>query len=209
MSRTTAVRTFLVTAPLAFAALLTQHPTGGGDFYAGVSENVTAWLAVHYGSAIFFPLMALVVWLLIRDLDGRAATVARVALPVFAVFYGVWEAMFGIANGLLAQTGNDLDAEARRGVVEAVDGIVASPIVGELSVFNNIGGTAWAVAVVAAIVSLKRAGTRPLALALLGVSALMVFHVPPFGSAALICLSGAAYLISGATPTRAADTARS
>jgi hypothetical protein len=94
-------------------------------------------------------------------------------------------------------------------VIEAVDGIVASPIVGELSVFNNIGGIAWATAVVAAIVALKRAGARPLALALLGVSALMIFHIPPFGSAALVCLSGAAYLLSSATPTPAADTGRS
>ena len=80
-----------------------------------MSENVTAWLAVHYGAAALFPLMAFVVWLLIRDLRGRAATVARVALPVFAVFYGVWEAVFGIANGLLAQSGNQLERRGARG----------------------------------------------------------------------------------------------
>ena len=74
MSRTTALRAFLVGAPLAFAALLTQHPMGTGDIFTGVSENVTPWLAVHYGAAVLFPLMALVVWLLIRDLSGRAAT---------------------------------------------------------------------------------------------------------------------------------------
>ena len=82
------------------------------------------WLAVHYAAAILFPLMALVVWLLIRGLRGRAATVAGCALPVFAVFYAVWEAMFGIANGLLAQAGNDLSGAARQGAREASDAIV-------------------------------------------------------------------------------------
>jgi hypothetical protein len=65
------------------------------------------------------------------------------------------------------------------------------------------------IGVAAAIVALKRAGAGAAALLLLGVRALMVFHVPPFGSAALLCLSGAAYLLSSATPTRTADTDRS
>ena len=82
-----------------------------------VSDNVTPWLIVHYGGAIFFPLMALVIWLLIRDLSGRAATIARFALPTYAVFYTVWEAIFGIANGLLANSG----PPERQGVAEAVE----------------------------------------------------------------------------------------
>ena len=95
MSRTTALQAFLVGAPLAFAALLTQHPTGTGDFYAAVSSNLTAWLGVHFGAAVLFPAMALVIWLLIRDVSGRAATVARFALPVYVVFYGVFESDHG------------------------------------------------------------------------------------------------------------------
>src|SRR5688500_22810 len=113
MSRTTALRAFMVGAPLAFAALLTRHPMGGGDLFTEVSADVGSWLAVHYGSSILFPAMALIVWLLLRDTRGRGATIARCALPVFAVFYVVWEAIFGIANGLLAQTGNTLSGDAR------------------------------------------------------------------------------------------------
>ena len=194
MSRTTALRAFLIGAPLAFAGLLTQHPMGTGDLYTEVSQNVTPWLAVHYGAAVFFPLMGLVVWQLIRGLEGRAATVARVALPVYAVAYGVWESMFGIANGLLAQTGNSLNGEARQGVIEASEDIVSSPIFGEVSVFSSIGGVAWMVGVFAAIMALKQAGVRRGALILLAFGALMIFHVPPFGSTALVCLSAGVYL---------------
>jgi hypothetical protein len=194
MSRTTALRAFVAGAPLAFAGLLTQHPMGTGDLFTEVSENVTAWLAVHYGAAVFFPLMGLVVWMLIRGLDGRAATIARAALPVYAAFYGVWEAMFGIANGLLAQTGNSLDGAAREGVAETSRAIVGSPLFGELSVFSAIGSVAWMVGVIAAILALRDDGVRRAPLILLAIGALMVFHVPPFGSTALICLAAGAYL---------------
>ena len=38
MSRSTALRAFLVGAPLPFAALLTQHPMGTGDLFTEISE---------------------------------------------------------------------------------------------------------------------------------------------------------------------------
>ena len=194
MSRTTALRGFLIGAPLAFAALLTQHPLGTGDMYTEVSRNVTPWLIVHYGGAVFFPLMALVIWLLIRDLSGRAATIARYALPVYAVFYTLWEAIFGIATGLLANTGNHLSGAERQGTAEAVGDIVSSPIFGEAGVVGSIGGLAWWIGISAAIMALKHAGASRSALVLLGLGGLMTFHVP-IGPPALVCLSGAAYLI--------------
>jgi hypothetical protein len=193
--RTLALRAFVAGAPLAFAALLTRHPMGGGTLYDGISPEVGAWLAVHYASAILFPLMALVVWLLIRELPGRAAAVSRWALPVFAVLYGVWETMFGIANGMIAQAGSDLGPAARGGARAASELIVDSPLVGELSVFNALGTGAWLVAIVGAIVALKHAGRRTSALILLALAGALVMHVPPIGPVALVCLSGAALLL--------------
>jgi hypothetical protein len=194
MTRTTALRAFLVGTPLAFAALLTQHPMGTGDMYTEVAANVTPWLLVHYGGAVLFPLMAVVIWALIRDLPGRAASIARVALPVYAVFYGVWEAIFGIATGIVADTGNGLSGAERDGAAAVVDTIIASPIVGEAGVFVSIGSIAWWVAISAAIMALKHAGVRRSALVLLGLGGLLAFHVP-IGPPALVCLSIAAYMI--------------
>ena len=194
MTHTTALRAFLVGAPLAFAALLALHPMGTGDMFDGVSENVTRWLIVHYGGAVGFPLMALVIWLLIRDLPGRAATVARVALPVYAVFYGVYEALFGIATGIIAGAGHDLRGAEREGAAAAVDAIISSPLVGEPGVFVSVGSIAWWVAISGAIVALKNAGFRRSTLVLFGLGGLMAFHVP-IGPPALVCLSIAAYMI--------------
>lgn len=194
MTRTTALRAFLVGTPLAFAALLTQHPMGTGDLFTEVSENVTPWLMVHYGGAVLFPLMAVVIWALIRGLPGRAATIARVALPIYAVFYTVWETVFGIATGIVADSGNALNGAERDGAAAVVDTIVASPIVGESGLFVSIGSIAWWVAISAAIMALKHAGVRRSALVLLGLGGLLTFHVP-IGPPALVCLSIAAYMI--------------
>jgi len=194
MNLNTVRRAFLVGAPLAFAALLTLHPMGTGDMFDAVSENVTPWLIVHYGAAVGFPAMALVIWLLIRDLTGRSATIARCALPVFAVFYGVWEALFGIATGIVADAGNDLDGAQREGAEAAFNAIVSSPLVGEPGVFVSVGSLAWWTAISAAIMALKHAGVRRSALVLLGLGGLLTFHVP-IGPPALVCLSIAAYTI--------------
>jgi hypothetical protein len=207
MSRQTALRAFLVGAPLPFAALLTQHPMGGGDLFTEVSGKVTPWLTIHYAGAVFFPLMALVIWLLIRDTSGRAATIARFALPVYAVFYSVWEAVFGIANGIIADAGRSVTAAERDGMREAVDAIVGSPMMGESGVFVSIGSVAWWVGISASIMALKHAGVRRSALVLLGLGGMMVFHVP-IGPPALVCLSAAAYLIERERRPAAAKSLR-
>jgi len=188
-------RALIVGAPLGFAALLMFHPVGGDDFAGLVSDNVTPWLIVHVGAAVLFPLMAYIVWLQIRGLCGRAATVARVALPVFAVFYGTWEALTGIATGVLADDANAASVAARDGVSEAINRLATDPIAGELGLFNSVGSLAWIVALSAAVIALHGAGAPRRALVLLGLGAMMVMHVPPIGPLALACLSAAGLLI--------------
>ena len=162
-----------------------QHPDGGTDFYTGVAEDTTAWLTVHYGAAILFPAMALVIWLLIRGLPGQAATVARIAGPVFVVFYGVYEALVGIAGGLVADAGSR----------EALEAIVSSPIVGESGLFSAVGSIALWTAISGAILALRRARAGTASLVLLAMGGLMVFHsiAGPF---ALVSLAATAYLIT-------------
>ena len=139
-------RAWMIVAPLVFAALLIAHPMGD-TFYAAASEHNTAWLTVHVGAAVFFPLMAAVVWCLLRGLDGRAALVARGSLLVFAVFYTAWEVMTGIATGVLAGAGD----------VEGVERITTHWISGELGLFNSVGALAWTAAIAAAVVALRDA----------------------------------------------------
>ena len=97
---------FLVGIPLAWAVLLLFHPTGGGEAvtYADVQDQVTAWLVVHIGMMLFIPLMALAVYLLLRDIEGSAARVSRIALVPFVVFYGAYEVLLGIGAASSSRT---------------------------------------------------------------------------------------------------------
>ena len=168
---------------------------GGDDFAALVSENLTPWLAVHYGAAVLFPLMGYVIWQLIRDLPGRAATVARIAIPVYAIFYGVYEGMMGLATGIMTQQGNEMTGAEHDGVAEAVNAIPTHPIVGESGLLASVGSLAWIIAITGAILALRAAGVRRSALVLVGIGTFMALHIPPIGPVALLCLSGAALLI--------------
>ena len=153
-------------APLVFAALLIAHPMGD-TFYEAASEHNTAWLTVHVGAAVCFPLMAAVVWRMLRGLDGRAALVARASLLVFAVFYSAWEVMTGIATGVLAGAGD----------VEGVERITTHWISGELGLFNSVGALAWTLGDRGGRGrAAGRAAGRAIAL---GVSVLMTMHIPP------------------------------
>jgi hypothetical protein len=203
MITSTCQRTFLIAAPLVFAALLMFHPMGGGDFYSVVSADPTRWLIVHLGAAVLFPLMACVVWLQIRGIPDRAARVSRIALPIFAVVYGAWEAVIGIATGIIAHEANATGGEAHRGIADAVNAMVTNPLVGDPGVLNAIGSLAWIVATAAAVVALKGVGTRRGALILLGLGGVMVMHIPPIGPIALVCLSAAGLLIERERPALA------
>src|SRR3954463_16806953 len=89
---------FLVGVPLAWAVLLLFHPTGD-EYYAVISDSVTPWLVVHLGTAVFIPLLAAAMVVLLRGIEATAAMVSRVALLVFAIVYAAFEVTVGIGSG--------------------------------------------------------------------------------------------------------------
>ena len=96
-------RAFLVVTPLALAVVFWFHPPGGEDgVYEGVRHDADAWTFVHTTFLFFTPLMALAVFLLLRGLHGRAATLSRVSLVFFLAFYTAYEVTVGLGNGVLA-----------------------------------------------------------------------------------------------------------
>jgi hypothetical protein len=73
----------MVAVPVAWAVLLLFHPTGEGDeVYPVVRDQVTAWLVVHVGTLLFVPLLACVVYLLLRGVEDIAALVSRIAQQI-------------------------------------------------------------------------------------------------------------------------------
>ena len=64
---------FLTGVPLLWGILLLFHPTGD-DYYSTVKDQVSTWQTVHLGTMVFIPLMAGVMFLLLRGVQGVAAT---------------------------------------------------------------------------------------------------------------------------------------
>jgi hypothetical protein len=173
--------TFLIGVPLAWGILLLFHPTGAGQLYPELQDKVTRWEIVHVGTMIFIPLMAVAVYVLLRGIESTAAWISRIALALFAVFYTAWEVLLGIGVGVLTDQVNDLPASDRPVGAELVEGFDDHALIGDPGVFTVIGGLGWVVAVVAAAIALRRTGAPLSAAILLGLSAIVTAHPPPFG----------------------------
>lgn len=191
-------RVFLVATPLTLAVVLWYHPPGGeaDAVYEGVRHDVGAWLFVHTAFLFFVPLMAFAAWLLLSGLYGRAATVSRVALVFFLVFYTAYEVTIGLGTGILVDYANGLPAAEQAAVADAIQHLNGNAVLGDpVSVSLVAGVLGWAVAMVAAAVAIRRAGAGWPATVLLGLAALFAVHPPPIGPAALVCFAVAAVLI--------------
>lgn len=94
---------------------------------------------VHLVQLVVFSLLALVVWCLIDGLQGPAATVSRVALLVFVVFYTAFDSVAGIAVGVLVQKGHELPANDQDGASSLIEAYQDSWITGEINVLAVVG----------------------------------------------------------------------
>ena len=180
---------FLVGVPLLWAVLLLFHPGGEGTklSYLDLQDKVTAWMVVHIGMMFFIPLMAVVVYLLLRGVEGTAASVSRIALVPFVVFYSTWEALQGIGVGILVDEVNGLSQNERATGADLVPDFSENILIRNFGVFGSIGSLALITAMIAAGVALRRHAGAPVAVAaLLGVSGFLITaHPPPYGPAGL------------------------
>jgi hypothetical protein len=190
---------FLVGVPLAWVILLLFHPGGEGeDLYRDLQDQVTRMLVVHIGMLIFIPLMAVVVYVLLRGVEGTAALVSRIALAVYVVLYGAWEAMYGIGLGILADAVNGLPETERATGAEVIQDYGENILLRGFGVFVSIGSVAFIIAMIAAGIALRRHAGAPLAVAvLLGLSGFLITaHPPPFGPIGLALFIAAVLLFA-------------
>ena len=139
-------------------------------------------------------LIALAVYLLTDGLEGRAVSVSRWAIGVFAVFFSAYDAAAGIGTGYALRNARGLSAEGQAAVYEVVKDLPLFSLPFGLSI---VGTLAWAVALVAAAMALRRAGASrgPFVLLILAGVFLMGGHPYPAGTLAFGCFFlGAAWL---------------
>lgn len=191
-------RLFLVATPLVLAVVLWWHPPGGENVYEGVRDDVGAWLFVHTAFLLLTPLIAIAAYLMLGNLKNGAATVSRVALVFFLVFYTAYEVTVGVGTGILVDYANGLPAAEQAVVADAIQDYNRNPILSDPSISMVAGLLGWIVAMVAAAVAFYRAGAGWLVTLLVGFAALFAIHPPPVGPVGLVCFAAAAVLIERA-----------
>jgi hypothetical protein len=174
------------------------HPAGGEDVYEGVRDDVSAWLFVHTALLLFTPLLGLAAFVLLSGLKSLAATVSRIAVVFFLVFYTAYEMTIGVGTGVLVDYANGLPAAEQAVVADAIQDYNRNWISADPSVGLALGTLGWVVAMVAAAVAFRRAGASWPVTALVGFAALFAIHPPPVGPVGLACFAAAAVLIERA-----------
>jgi len=191
--------TFLIGVPLLWAILLLFHPGGEGDtIYLDVQDNVTRFLVVHVGMMLFIPLMGVVVYLLLRGVEGTAAWVSRIALVPFVLFYSAFEVLQGIGVGILANELNGLPQAEQALREDLVQDFAEHALIGPFGVFVSIGSVGLIVAAIAAGVALYRHAGAPVSVpVLLAISGLLItVHPPPYGPIGLVLFIAAVLLFA-------------
>jgi len=182
-------RLVLLATPLALAVLEIFHPQPDG--VAEAVEQGGWFLWFHMIQLVLIGLMALAVYLLTEGLAGRAVSVSRWAIAVFAVFFSAYDAAAGIATGFVLQSAQGLSTEGQTAVYETA---IDMPGLSLIFVLSIVGTAAWVVAVIAAALALRRAGASrgPFVLLILAGVFLLGGHPFPWGTLAFGCFFVAA-----------------
>src|ERR687890_23951 len=175
-------RLVLLGTPLARAILEFFHP----EQPSGASEAVEqgGWFMwFHIIQVPLIGLIALAVYLLTEGLEGRAVSVSRWAIGVFAVFFSAYDAAAGIGTGYALRKAQGLSAGAQEAIYEAVKDM---PVVSLIFGLSVVGSLAWVVSLVAAAVALRRSGASlgPFILLILAGVFLLGGHPYPAGTLA-------------------------
>lgn len=185
-------RWFVVGTPLVFAGVSVFHPmdhpaelTGGG---------VSRWIAVHLLQLVLSVLLAISVWLLLEGLQSRAATAARVAVPVWLAFFSAFDGVAGLATGWMAHAAHEHVGDEQAASVHAIKELFEENwLTGNLSVAGSVAGLSWLVIAVGSALALRRGGADRVTVVLMGASLLFAMHPPPTGTIGLLALAAASY----------------
>lgn len=175
-------RLVLLGTPILIAAVEWFHVGTFSHIHTDLSPIRDEWLLIHLLQLPLFALLALCLHYLLAEFRGSIATIGRIGVGLFTVFYLSMDAIAGIATGVLLQVAHTLPPEQQAGVATAVQELFFHPIVGgEVSVFSVLGSIGYISAVVSAAVLYRHAGVRMLPVTMLGASSVFVAHPFPTG----------------------------
>jgi hypothetical protein len=180
-----------VGVPLAWIVVALVHPQGDGDAYEFLDDKVGLWLGVHFAQPVLSLGLAAIFWMLLAGRTSTAATVARVAIPVWLVFFAVFDSVTGIASGLAVRHANSLDGAEQQGAGSTADDLVDNRITADFSPVWLIQAAALLTVVIATALVLRSAGASRTVFVSMLVGSLLVFHAGPAAAVGLVALAAA------------------
>jgi hypothetical protein len=198
----------VLAAPLLWLVPAFIHPDDAGNLFEGIADEANKWIFVHVAQLALTPFLAAGVWMLLGGIQSVAALVARAALVVWMVFFSAFDAVAGIATGVLTRHANSLAGEERESVGRAIDFLFHDSQLagGQFSVLGNLGHGAWVVLAIAAAVALWRAGVSRLVFVATLLSVLFASHSGAGAAVGLVALFVALLLRFGARGGEAAPS---
>ena len=92
---TTIAAVVLAAVCVAWVVVALIHPTSLTD------DDTPMWMVVHIAQLVFAPIIALGILALLKGVEGPAVTVARGAAVFWAAWFSAYDAVAGIATGIL------------------------------------------------------------------------------------------------------------
>jgi hypothetical protein len=200
-TRTLLRRLLLFGVPLILGGLEIFHPVPGTSIVATLSPQVNWWLTLHLLQLPLFGLLAVAVLLLTTGLHGWAATISRIGVWFFIVFYLAQDDVAGIGTGIIIRAAQGVPSSQQAGIEQVVHVLFYdNPFLGGtlFSVIAALGVLGWLVGVIAAAIALYRArkiSWIPLVLLVLAAIVFGYGHGSPTGPLGMLCFLAAALWI--------------
>ena len=141
-------RAVLFGGPLGYIVLGLFHPMGDLD----VGDATGLYIFLHLVQPVLIALIAYGLWLLVEGLESTAATVVRYALVPYLILYSMFDAVAGVATGLIVQEANGMSAADQAAVQRMMDGIGEHGVLVALWIGS---GLSWLVPAVAAALAVR------------------------------------------------------
>ena len=147
-------------APLIVGIVNWFHPVhfGSTNVYQGIQPVVSWWIILHVLNLFGFAMLGWAAYLLIKDQQGVAPLIAKIALVIFIPTYIGFDALIGIGTGTLIQYAKTLVLQE----IAILEPAINAFWVGDVAVALAIAGSvSWSLAMFATAVNFAPLKRRP------------------------------------------------
>ena len=123
------------------------QPTG---IYEDIHNVVGWWITLHILNLFGFALLGFAAYLLVKDGQGKAATIAKIALAIFVPTYTGFDSVIGIGTGVLVQYANGVPLEQLKILDPAINSFWTNNVAMLLAI---VGSMAWGISMTMAAVT--------------------------------------------------------